>query len=163
MLWEAGLGMWAANPLFGVGPGNFGATIHSQYSYLRTTSGILASAAHSLYIETIAELGLAGALPVFALVFLFLRLNARTRKLALASDAAGRRSFEYCLASGLDLAMMGYLVSGAFLSVLYYPHLWVLLGLSVGTHTACVGRQTQESSESRPVRERKLPLAMEFR
>jgi len=42
------------------------------------------------------------------------------------------------MAQGLNLAMVGYLLSGAFLAVLYYPHLWVLLGLSVGLNTVSV-------------------------
>jgi hypothetical protein len=36
--------------------------------------------------------------------------------------------------------MVGYLVSGAFLAVLYYPHLWILLGLSVATHKMCLSQ-----------------------
>ena len=32
---------------------------------------------------------------------------------------------------GITGAMLGYLVSGAFLSVLYYPHFWFLIALTV--------------------------------
>jgi hypothetical protein len=32
--------------------------------------------------------------------------------------------------------MIGYLVSGAFVSVFWYPHIWVLSGLAMGLNTA---------------------------
>jgi len=32
---------------------------------------------------------------------------------------------------GITGAMLGYLVSGIFLSVLYYPHFWLLMGICV--------------------------------
>jgi hypothetical protein len=34
--------------------------------------------------------------------------------------------------------MIGYLVSGAFVSVFWYPHIWVLSGLAMGLNTATV-------------------------
>lgn len=145
LFWEAGLEMWTHRPLLGMGPDRFPHVLEQSYTgYVLPGSG--ARAAHSLYIQAIADLGLVGTLTLLALVISFLRLNAKTRKLALASPSGGRRSFEYCLAAGLDLALVGYLIPGAFLSVLYYPHLWILLGLSVATHTVCLqehGRQPE--------------------
>lgn len=63
-------------------------------------------------------------------------MNARTRKMVLGQGVDKRKSYDFNAALALDLALIGYLVSGAFLTVLYYPHLWVLLGLSVGLYTA---------------------------
>jgi hypothetical protein len=91
----------------------------------------------------LAESGLTGTIPLIVILILFLRLNARTRKRALVTRSSGRRSFEYCMAVGLDLALVGYLTSGAFLSVLYYPHLWILLGLSVAVNR-CSGNPEAE-------------------
>jgi hypothetical protein len=42
------------------------------------------------------------------------------------------------LAHALDLSLIGLAVSGSFLTVLYYPHLWVLLGLSVAVSKVVV-------------------------
>jgi O-antigen ligase len=141
MLWKAGLSMWADHPIFGVGPENFPYAFVSNIKYTSMFPGGDAKwVAHSLYVQTLAELGLIGFLPFLALIFVFLRLNARTRKEALARNPDGRGSLEYCVAAGLDLAMVGYLTSGAFLAVLYYPHLWILLGLSVATHRICLSQ-----------------------
>lgn len=72
------------------------------------------------------------------LVIAFFRLNAKTRKRALASCPDGRRSFLYCLAAGLDLGLVGYLAGAAFLAEFYYPHLWILAGMCVATHSVCM-------------------------
>ena len=156
MFWKVGLRMFWDYPVLGVGPENFGQVYKTQYLGLPTAA---APAAHSVYIEALAESGLVGAASLVALVVLFLRLNARTRKHALVSSPAGRRSFEYCVPLGLDLALVGYLTSGAFLSVLYYPHLWILLGLSVAANTACANQQPAEQAAEKESRERNFALA----
>jgi hypothetical protein len=49
--------------------------------------------------------------------------------------------------------MVGYLTSGAFLSVLYYPHLWILLGLSVAVNRcSAIERPTELAVENRSER-----------
>jgi putative inorganic carbon (hco3(-)) transporter len=130
--WKEGLGMFADNPIFGIGPGNF---IEAEPNH---------RACHSLYIQVLSESGFAGTAALAAILVLFLRLNAQTRKRALASGPDGRRSFEFCLAFGLNLALVGYLSSGAFLSVLYYLHLWILLGLSVAVNRCSANMQPEE-------------------
>ncbi len=75
-----------------------------------------------------------------------------------AGSPGGRRSFEYCLPLGLDLALVGYLASGAFLSVLFYPHLWILLGLSVAANTTA-NKQPEEQAAEKQSQERNFALA----
>jgi hypothetical protein len=141
MFWKAGMRMFWENPVFGVGPENF--------SHINPTH----FAAHSLYVQALSESGVVGSIAILTLWILFFRMNARTRKYALASDGAGSRSFEYSLAFGLNLAMVGYLTSGAFLSVLYYPHLWILLGLSVAVNRcSAIERPTELAVENRSER-----------
>lgn len=143
-LWKAGLAMFTDHPILGVGPGNYAPVYLSKYPVLDPSKEILAP--HSLYIESLSELGLLGSLPLVAIVFFVLRLNARTRKLLSSSGGDVHRKFEYRLALALDLALLGYLVSGAFLTVLYYPHLWVLLGLSAGLYSSCARAKPVEAA-----------------
>jgi O-antigen ligase len=117
--WEIGMDMWKHNPVFGIGPGIF--AFENPFHMV----------SHSVYIQVLAESGLVGTLSWTVMLLLFFKVNWRTRKRMLASGPEGRRSLEYCLALGLDLGMVGYLSSGAFLAVLYYPHFWILLSLSV--------------------------------
>jgi putative inorganic carbon (hco3(-)) transporter len=145
--WEIGLDIFAHNPILGVGPNNF------------VDVNPLHRAAHSMYIQVLSETGLVGTFSFLAMIFLFFRTNARTRKLALQTEEAGRRSFPFCLAFGLDLGMVGFLTSGTFLSVLYYPHLWILLGLSVALNKCCLNAR-RESVPVQEMRPRKLAPAV---
>lgn len=137
--WKAGLRMYQNNPLFGVGPKNYPPTLvteHADFGVDRL------AVPHSTYIEVLAELGTGGMIPFLGLLFFFFSLNARTRK-QLQARGIERRSFEYCMSQGLDLAMIGYLSSGAFVAVFAYPHLWVLSGLSVGLNITSATRQAE--------------------
>jgi putative inorganic carbon (hco3(-)) transporter len=150
--WRAGVEMFSDYPVFGVGPGNFPTMYAMQYSDTGK-----AWACHSIYVQALSESGVAGTAVFAALLILTLRLNSRTRKLVidrLGSD--GKRTFEYCLAIGLDLALVGYLASGAFLAVLYYPHLWILLGLSVATHRVCANLQPEPRPANSQVSQREF-------
>jgi len=145
--WGLGLEMFEHNPILGVGPGNF--------VYLNPFNQV----EHSVYVQVLSGLGLVGTTSFLAMLVLFFRLNARTRKLALQTGG-GRRSFAYCLAFGLDLGMVGYLTSGAFLSVLYYPHLWILLGLSVALNKCCLNEPREQQAVEEELRQRKFVSAV---
>lgn len=163
MLWKAGISMWANHPLFGVGPGNFGYVFSSNLHDITLFAGADAVwVPHSIYVQTLANLGSAGFLCLLSLLAVFFYLNAKTRKEALKRNPLGRGSIEYCVAAGLDLAMVGFLVSGAFLAVLFYPHFWILLGLSVATHRLCLSQPVQRVAEELPRQEVSLSAAEVF-
>jgi probable O-glycosylation ligase (exosortase A-associated) len=138
-LWKAGLAMFRDHPFVGVGLGNFPPSYERQYATGEIS--VKQWVCHSIYIQALSELGLLGALPFLLLLIFLFRLNSHTRKQLAATSPEGHRTLEYSLASGLDLALVGYLASGAFVAVLYYPHLWILLGLSVGLSKACAEKQ----------------------
>jgi putative inorganic carbon (HCO3(-)) transporter len=137
--WRAGMRMFSEHPVLGVGPANFVPEYLSQHPIWQQRKKGMAVAPHSIYVEGLSELGIAGFVPLLSIWLLLSWLNARTRKLLRSMGPERCRGFEYHLSWGLDLALVGYLVSGAFLTVLYYPHLWVLLGLSAALHRATVG------------------------
>jgi O-antigen ligase len=158
--WKAGMKMFTDHPLLGVGPGNYAPEYRTEYPTWDRRK-LMAIAPHSIFVEGLSELGLAGFIPLLTLWLLIARLNAGTRK-ALRSLAPERaRGFEYHLSWGLDLALIGFLVSGAFLSVLYYPHMWVLLGLSAALYSAAereaaANRQPELDREHWPAFRREL-------
>lgn len=132
--WKAGLRMFAEDPILGVGIKNFPITRLKRHADMGETTR--AWVPHSLYIEVLSELGLAGTLPGMSLFVLLFIINSRTRKHLLTLGPDQRTSFEYCLSWGLVLGTVGYMTAGAFIAVFYYPHLWVLLGLSTGLYVA---------------------------
>lgn len=119
--WKAGAEMMNEYPFLGVGYGNW-MTYYSDF-YSRAHAGL----PHNIFFDAGAELGYTGLiLFVFMILYVFVN-NSRTRKLALALD----NKFIFYTAHGLDAALIGFLVSGSFVSVLYYPYFWIHLSFTV--------------------------------
>lgn len=142
-LWKAGLRMFKDHPVVGVGPANFPPNYADNYAGPGEEPKNWVP--HSIYIQALSELGLPGMIALLLMIGSFFRLNARTLNKYGPLGKGQKRPFEYYLAQGLNLSMVGYMISGAFLAVLYYPHLWILLGLSVGLSTASLRERAAES------------------
>jgi O-antigen ligase len=140
-LWHAGVQMWEDNPILGVGLNNYPVVRWSRYP-IDINNGI-PSVSHSLYVQGLSELGVIGMIPMVVLWIGFFRMNAATRRKMMSLGPEKRRSFEFCLASGLDLGFIGYLASGIFVSVLWYPHIFVLLGLSAALNNVAHLKQPE--------------------
>lgn len=103
------------NPVFGVGVGNFPLHNHGQ-------------TAHSIYFLALGDLGLPGI--IFIISYLLGNIiRSRRRVKQIESDdvlnVAYHRMFVHVVAS-----LIGFTVAGAFLSALYYPHLFVVGALA---------------------------------
>jgi len=125
--WEGGIKMFLDHPFLGAGAGNFPGTYGRGYIPLGASSKWMA--AHSIYIQLIGELGLAGILCFGTLIFLAFRENRRLRQ--LLQSRGEERAFSYSVSKALDISIVGYLLSGFFLSALYYPHLYLIIALIV--------------------------------
>jgi hypothetical protein len=65
-----------------------------------------------------------------------------TRKVRkLAKDADDR--FLPVLSYGFDAALVGFLVSGSFVTVLYYPYFWIHCALTTCLHTAALKKYAE--------------------
>jgi len=127
--WKVAYRIFKDYPL-GVGAGSY-PFIAGDYDFElqekdRTIAG---RAAHSLYFTVLPELGIPG---VFIFAFMVAasfkgagRALAHTRRL----PEGPKRSIIRIMALGSVSGMVGYLVSGAFISVLYYPHMYYLMGM----------------------------------
>jgi putative inorganic carbon (hco3(-)) transporter len=118
--WDKGLEMAARYPVFGVGYYNWAVADARFY-------GEAGSLSHNIYIQCLSELGYVG-LAVFLLMILYSFINnALTRRLAAKEE----NRFIYLMAYGLDAGLVGFLVSGFFVTVLYYPYFWINLAMTV--------------------------------
>jgi putative inorganic carbon (hco3(-)) transporter len=93
---------------------------------------------HNIFIEAGAELGYTGLLIFIGLILVTLYTNHQTRKLVRMLGPPG--DFTTAMAHGLDAAMFGYLASGFFVTVLYYPYFWINLAMTVALHNVAVRR-----------------------
>jgi len=88
---------------------------------------------HNIFVQAASELGYTGLLAFLLLIAYTFVVNARTRKLARRLPQS---DFLFGMANGLDGALVGYLVSGFFVTVLYYPFFWINLAMTVALHKA---------------------------
>lgn len=167
--WTIAWNMFLHNPVLGVGLDNFPWNVpeyQSEEQHVRAERSYAGAVAHSLYFTLVAELGLAGALIFLSLLwfnFRDLRAIARTGREwagrqgggregavprageAVARDLDKARYYAHALAAGF----LGYLISGFFLSVFTYPHMWVLTALTAALKESV--RKKVEEVESDPV------------
>jgi O-antigen ligase len=156
-LWTVSLKMFADHPIIGVGPLNSGIwmthydrTEKGQYNWGR--------ALHSVYFTLLSELGLAG-LFIYLLLFFTCQRDKRfvieldRDKHKIVSDGnvspekttplfrqlTDSRLLAYSLTGGL----IGYLVSGIFLSVLYYRWFEMLMTYTVILYNITVSAEKE--------------------
>jgi len=131
--WDIGLQMFYDNPLCGVGAENYPWNVdkYQHYSKMWDPNAMRSLAgrqAHSLYFTLIPEFGLIGSsVYISMLVIIFRRLLAVMRRYKNDTSKS-----EYVFAAkAIIVSMVGYLTAGAFISVLYYPHFWYFLALTL--------------------------------
>jgi O-antigen ligase len=144
-LWKHGLMMFEDHPLLGVGPGNFNWNLRFYESpdgfEGRSQAG---RPSHSIYMTMLPELGLVGAFLFFKLIWVNQNDAGRLRKKmkevkSQKSDHIQKRLDEAkkleAFGYGLTGAILAYLISGAFLSVLYYGHFWLIIAFSTANNS----------------------------
>jgi O-antigen ligase len=135
-IWQIGLRMWRGNPVLGVGPGNFRAQVgdyQSQEQFEKFGRSLQGSiVAHSLPVELVAELGTVGLVIVVALLWGTWR---GLRRLQRNIPRPGRGTVPdarwplRCDGDAVIGALVGCLVTGVFLSLLYFSYMWILIAL----------------------------------
>ncbi len=121
-LWRDTLKVIAAQPLLGVGPANW-RLIASRFGWAEGKS------AHSVWMETAAEVGVPGTLALFCF---FAIATIRLWPLARA-EVTDANHYEVGAAIGVILAVAGFASSGQFVSVvgLEAPYYIVMVGAAV--------------------------------
>lgn len=149
--WKMAVEMWKDHPLLGVGiasyPWNVLEYELNSPDYDPYTMRLhLTRVSHSLYFDVLSEYGLIGGALYGLLVW---RVFAASRRVFLANTpdtatnstitatatatataSATATATQALWAQALAVALIGYLAAGVFISVEYYPHLFVLAGLA---------------------------------
>jgi putative inorganic carbon (hco3(-)) transporter len=119
----AAIEMLRAHPITGVGPGNFDSDYLHYAPSLNLDQRAEPRNAHSLYLETLAETGLIGAVALFGLIAFALQRAWRGRRTASARLGV--------LAEGGLVALLAFLVAAATLHLAYPRFFWLFLGLAL--------------------------------
>lgn len=123
--WKTAVRMAADNPLQGVGSGHFAVKLGTEYRPPEFGAQNLPwLTAHSMYFLILGELGIPGIIFLFAMLIGNYLINNR-----LMRQAHERKSELEKLFMMLNGSLIAFATAGAFLSVAYYPHLYVLAGI----------------------------------
>jgi O-antigen ligase len=85
---------------------------------------------HNYLIEAVSELGFTGLLVFVGMTGAFFWQNAQSRRRVSAKSKHPDRLL-WAITYGLDGAMIGFLASGFFVTVLYYPYYWMNVALAM--------------------------------
>jgi O-antigen ligase len=156
LYWKNGLEMARNHPLFGIGYANWTKYYTAHYWDARIEGlygGIAVS--HNVFVECLAELGYVGLGAFVLLIVATFLINYQTRK-AVRAGPDPPSDLQVQMAYGLDAALIGYLVSGFFMAVLYYPFFWINLALAVALNAIAQRRGDAriDRSMTAPVRRR---------
>ena len=138
--WGIGMKMFYSNPIIGIGQANFPWTfnIYEEGETFNDRS-FGGRQAHSAWVTLISELGLAGIVIIGGMLlqcykdlkFVRIRLSpVRARQKHGQTVQAGEDVRVY-LARAMEGSLIGFIVSGIFISILWYPALWVMLAFVV--------------------------------
>jgi O-antigen ligase len=130
-----------ANPVFGLGLGNFPLT------------SARAQVTHNAYMQVATELGFAGALIYTMFVVAPLR---RLRLIEQETFEERRASRFYHLSVGIQASLVAYMVSSFFVSVAFYLYIYYLVGYAV-----CLRRVYCAETSAHGVAARVPPAAAE--
>lgn len=122
--WEAGWEAIKENPILGIGYNNW-----MPYMLAHYPNGIgvmeVVQVSHNIYVQAASELGIIGLLSFLIMIFIAFKLNVESRALAKNDENKIFASLTY----GLDAGLIGYLVAGSFVTVLYYPYFWIQISM----------------------------------
>lgn len=124
---------YLSSPVFGIGMGNYGPYAKS---YPLNTPKDGWDIVNNEYMEILAETGTVGIV-CFSLILLFLAYRS-LRAILMAKDTYLKLTMMGELA-----AFIGILVQYAFFSTLYIIHIWVLIGLMVGTQNLIIKQKSE--------------------
>lgn len=157
--WSIAWRMFLHNPLLGVGPGNFYWNIGDYQSeeQWEKYGRRLALVTHSLYFELLSDLGIAGAILFFFIIYTNYKdtrfvirqkqeqeMHLQSGKISLPpeeqkaflADLTRAQHYAYALIG----SFIGFLSSALFLSMLYFSYFWILTALTVALKEVTVDR-----------------------
>ena len=142
--WTKGWEMFVDNPILGIGANNYPWNIF-QYQMKdpefdpQTMISLGGAPAHSMYFTLIPELGIIGII-IFSLILyqIFKKLN----EIVSYSKGDNSREDDLLLAKALIVSTVTFLVTGTFISVLYYPPFWYIVGFTLTMHSVFLPKES---------------------
>ncbi len=132
LYWEHGLEMMNEHPWLGVGYFNFPVYYNRYHS-----NDLLVQSAelpHNIFIQVGTDTGYTGLFIYCMLIWSHFKCTRAVRKIEERRGQKG--SWLHAISTGLNVGFIGFLIAGQFVSVVYYPFMWINLALCVAAKTA---------------------------
>lgn len=124
LYWENGIEMMNQHPVLGVGYFNY--IPYYERFYQSDMLYDKAELPHNIFIQVGTDSGYVG-LSIFLIIMLAARRKMRLVGKTLRTDEGHENRFPV----GFNLSMLGFVVAGQFVTVAYYPFLWIHLAFIV--------------------------------
>lgn len=143
LYWENGVEMLNENPGLGVGFFNYIPYYERFYRDDILYEG--AELPHNIFIQVGADLGYP-ALIVYCIIILLSARKAYNIRVKFRKGVGER--FAISMVKYLNISLVGFVVAGQFVSVVYYPFLWIHLAILVCCNHVLI---TSENSNRKPL------------
>lgn len=127
LYWENGLEMIEEHPFFGVGFFNF--VPYFERYYPGDIFFQRAELPHNIFIQVGTDTGLIGLSIYICIIFLVARRLGRRSVFTAKKDSIGKY---------FNISLMGFVVAGQFVTVAYYPYLWIHCALVISFHQSFI-------------------------
>lgn len=131
--WGAGLDMMNNNPFLGVGHYGFADYYQDNYTFQDDRAEFLISrkeVAHNSLIQVGSSLGYTGLLCYVYMMYLCYSLNKKTRDMIRKNTNLTGINWAYKYSKGLDIALVTYFIGSFFMSIAFYPYIYLLMMFS---------------------------------
>lgn len=151
-LWGRAWDMFLDNWAVGVGAQNFPWRINQYERTYEQDEGSLLNdrlhggkAVHSLFFSLLPEYGVLGSGLYIAMIVLLVRKLTTMIKTPVPEPPVESPETEL-LAKAMLVSLMAFFICGTFLSVLYYPHFWYLIGFTLALERLNNSRTAQTTT-----------------
>lgn len=153
--WRAGIQMIKDHPYLGVGYFNFPPYFAVNYPAELWHGN--AQLPHNIFIQVGTDAGLIGLAVFLLLIYRNLQMASDIQRACEANARAP--PFAASVAKGLGSAIWGFVIAGQFVTVTYYPFLWVNLALTVSLANIVAKSAHAPLPDAVPVRKRRAAPA----
>lgn len=130
--WEDGWDTMKNNPFLGIGFEAWTQYYPEHYNPEHEGTPLV----HNIFVQCGSELGFSGLTVYILMILNCFVITRRVRK----NSRDQPDKFLAIISYGFDSALIGYLVSASFVTVLYYPYFWIHCALTTCLQTAARGK-----------------------
>ncbi|MCG3169179.1 MAG: hypothetical protein CALGDGBN_00692 [Pseudomonadales bacterium] len=132
LYWRHGLEMLNTHPVSGVGFFNFIPYYASHFPHDVIVEKI--ELPHNIFVQVGSELGYPGLVAYIAILVALWRTGSKISALGLLVKTEDN-GFSCRFGKAANVSLVGFVVAGQFVSVVYYPFLWIHAALVVAMHS----------------------------